>query len=313
MRIYRLVCWAIVCSAACLLAPGCSNISSLVNLTAETRTASPMSLSIAATDPDRAVPAERVTDEDYEKLLGKFVDSDGRVDYEQFKKEQEKDEQFRRKLDLWLVAADDRLKRIGEDKRLRTAFYINFYNAAVMRAVLEFYPFDRLGDLDVDFYSDVLIPLAGEELSLSQLAERCDIAGDWRVRFALYEPIVSGGPCLQKELYSAKQLDKQLDRVLAEHIGSCAGLRIDHVARRLLFGKHIYRIRDMFIAEYRQKYGLDRPGSLVSAIMPYVSVHTQEQLADLVGYDVALLVDDDRLEDDQDNRPDQSDLPCGRH
>ena len=207
--------------------------------------------------------------------------------------------------------------------REHLAALINLYNAAVVRAVLEFYPFKKLSDCEYDFMDRVYVPLLGCNLSLNNLARRCRSADDWRVEFALSQPVMTG-PILAAELYHGPQLDAQLDRAFLDYLCSCAGLRLDHARKCVLFGEFIYQRRAFFIERYpglfRAPYVPTEPVSLLTALMPHATPATQQALATVIGYQAALLPVDDRLNDMKRHQwmriratdaPVESDYPCG--
>lgn len=196
---------------------------------------------------------------------------------------------------------------------------INGCNAAVLYAVLERYPFLMVDDAGCD------ILMANFELSAPAASSRRFVLRelktsleqlDWRAAFALAGPR-RGDPPLAKDFYTKDMLDEQLNCAVERYLGSCAGLKIDHAHYQVFLGELIWNRREWFITEYERRYGV--PGvSLMAAVMPWASMKTQEQLADVPGYEAVLLPMDWRLNDL--DRPelepfdkDEEDvfLPCG--
>jgi hypothetical protein len=247
----------------------------------------------------------------YQQLLKEYITNNGRVEYEKLTAGE-----ARAKLDGflgWVEQVDIReLEKAPDYQDGRQAFYINAYNACVLRGVLEFYPFKRLTELEGDFYEDLLFLVAGERLSLSQIAQQCGRDADWRVALALGGPSRSE-PTIARTLYTADNLHEQLDEAVKNYIGSCAGMRIDHVSQRILFGKPLYERKEIFIQNYYDRYNI-KDVSLISALIPWSGPRTQEQLVELVGYGAARQKWDDRLNDavndEQDTRYEDK-LNCG--
>ena len=258
--------------------------------------------------------------QDYQRVLEEFVQDDGRIDYRSLADSH----QGRRRLDCFLswvakTNPQDNTILFTDDNR-RTAFYLNAYNASVLRAILEFYPLRQLNDCPVDFLTEVFLTVGSERFSLTSLAQRCLEPGDWRVAFALAGPTLSDPP-LTRQPYRPELLDKQLDTAVAGYLGGCAGLQIDHARRRVLFGELVYHRRHDLIEGYgdhfKQSYAPDDNVSLITAVIPWSAPQTAELLADVVGYGAGPLRRRDRINDIEppnwlrDEDDDEEFLPCG--
>ena len=209
------------------------------------------------------------------------------------------------------AVADAFFEASGHSQNEQT-FYLNVYNACVLRGVLEFYPFKKLSELTGDFHRECLFFVRGEWLSLSQIGRRCGVEGDWRVAFALGGPSRSD-PAIAPVLYTAEHLQGQLDEAVKNYIGSCAGLRIDHARRRVLLGKLLYERKVFFTSYYEGRYNI-KGVSVISALAYWAWPRTQALLADLVGYKVRPMKRDDRLRDaavEQEGGTAMDSLPCG--
>lgn len=240
----------------------------------------------------------------YSRLLSQYVTSEARVDYKRLAQ----DKPARESLDCVLTwtALDPN----------NTAMGINGYNAAVMRGVLEFYPLKRLSDTKLDFFRDVRFEAGSAQgpVSLEQVAHRLKAGPDWRVAFALAGPRRSDPP-LTQEMYTADDLDEQLDRAVKNYLASCAGMWIDHALHQVKFGRLIWERRDWFIAEYQRRFGAPKV-SLLTAITAWAWPKTQEQLADVVGYGSGVLPESDWLNDidrkeDKGKEAEPKLYPCG--
>jgi hypothetical protein len=219
----------------------------------------------------------------YEQVLVEYVEPDGIVDFQRWSQNSISIE----KLDSFLVwngAADKQnYPEIFNDPLIQRAFYINAYNACVLRGILEHYPLERLRDCPVDFFTGLHFQVAGQRLSLNELAQRCGIEQDGRVAFALGLPLRSG-PVISREVYQADTLEAQLNQAIREYLGSCSGFQIDYEKQRVLFGRLIMEHQAFFLDYYQNKFGVEDI-SLISALVPWAGTHNQEQLVDLVGQD----------------------------
>ncbi len=241
----------------------------------------------------------------YEQLLHEVLTQEGRVDYARLARQEQA---------KGILGSCIQTGAAGE-----LAENINGYNAAVLYAVLEQYPFLRVDETECDILTakfELSLPAASSgRFVLSKLKTTLE-QSDWRAAFALAGPR-RGDPPLAKDFYTKDMLDEQLNRAVERYLGSCAGLKIDHANYQVFFGELIWNRRQWFIAEYERRYGA--PGvSLLAAVMPWASMKTQEQLADVPGYQAVLLPMDWRLNDLDRPELEPSDkdeenvfLPCG--
>jgi hypothetical protein len=227
----------------------------------------------------------------YQQVLDDYVREDGRIDYRKLAE----DVEARNKLDCFLLFIgniDPVQSMIFDNEKSRLAFYLNVYNAGSLRGGLEFYP---QGKIPADFGSVLIFSVAGQEMSLAQIAEQMTVETDWRILPALSQPRLSG-PYLAKKIYRGEQLEEQFDQALKDYLGSCGGFQIDFDPQRVLFGELIYNRKDHFVDEYKQRYEIENV-SLISALIPYAWPKTQEQLADVAGFGIGKLPVDDRIND----------------
>ncbi|MBN2376831.1 MAG: DUF547 domain-containing protein [Sedimentisphaerales bacterium] len=255
----------------------------------------------------------------YQKILTDFILPDGCIDLEALKQ----DPDAQKNLNAFLAAIgpidSPNNNQLPDDSQAKTAFHLNAWNAATLRAALEIFPLDSSIEIPDNFFYQQQFLFGNQPLSLDQLAQLCKKNSDWRIPFALGVPF-RGGPMIRREIYSADQLSTQLDNAVADYLGSCSGLQIDYASRQVLFGREIYNINQFFIQNYCQKYQLQSV-SLISALIPLAHKNTQQQMVELVGLDVAPLPWDSDLnvyqkypdEYDQNNHDGNghAKLPCG--
>lgn len=227
----------------------------------------------------------------YQKVLDRYVRKDGRIDYQKLAE----DVETRNKLDCFLSfigTMDPAQAKMFEDENSRQAFYLNVYNACSLRGGLEFHTQGRIPD---KFDTDLIFTIAGQEMSLHQMAEQMAVQTNWRISLALSRPALSG-PYLSNQVYSAVQLENQLDQAMKDYLGSCAGCQIDFAKQQVLFGRLIYDRKGEFLEEYKRRYGIEGE-SLVSALIPYAWPPTQVQMVEAAGFAVGRLPSDDRIND----------------
>ncbi|MBN2212304.1 MAG: DUF547 domain-containing protein [Sedimentisphaerales bacterium] len=237
----------------------------------------------------------------FEQLLHNIITDNNRVDYARLAQQEQ------------ATVILQKVMQIGADGNLTEK--INAYNAAVLYAVLESYPFVDVQKANCDILS-AYFTSSTPVLSFNLFDLKATLTQeDWRAAFTLAGPRRGDAP-LTDDIYMTDRLDEQLSHAVERYLGSCAGVQIDHANYRVLFGELIWNRREWFIADYDRRYGT--PGvSLLAAVMPWASVKTQEQLADVPGYDAVLLPMDWRLNDldrpelEQAQEDDVEFLPCG--
>jgi Protein of unknown function, DUF547 len=119
------------------------------------------------------------------------------------------------------------------DRPEQLAYWINLYNALVVRVVLDHYPIASIRDLSLASgsagpWDDQLVEIEGAPVSLSDIQNRIlrPIWQDPRVLYALSCGAV-GCPNLQPEPYQADRLDHQLSKAAMVYINDPRCIQID--------------------------------------------------------------------------------------
>ncbi|MGB8704173.1 MAG: DUF547 domain-containing protein [Gillisia sp.] len=146
------------------------------------------------------------------KLLQKYVDAKGFVDYRRFMKDKPKLEEYIRMLASQQPAEDWSVQE-------QLAYYINAYNANTIKLILDHYPIKSIKDIDGPWtkervkIGDKMISLGGLENSILRKMN------EPRIHFAINCASISC-PKLQREAYTAAKINEQLDRAADEFINS---------------------------------------------------------------------------------------------
>jgi hypothetical protein len=149
----------------------------------------------------------------------------------------------------------------GASRNEQIAFWLNAYNALVLRTVIDQYP---IGQRSRDYPRGSIrqIPgafertthrVAGKSLTLDQI-EQTVIAGfaDPRLYFALGRGAVGGGR-LRSEAYSGTDLERQLAAIVAECPTRAQCVQIDRTSNRLLISPIFSWREKEFVAAYAGK------------------------------------------------------------
>ncbi len=162
-------------------------------------------------------------------LLEQYVDEQGNVDYANFSKNVE--------------SLNDYLEYLGSFKPREDwpreevlAFYINLYNAATVRLILEHYPVSSIRDIKQP-WAKKRIKLSEKELSLNEIEHRVlRKMNEPRIHFAINCASASC-PKLINVPFKAQSMEEQLDQVSREFINDPSRNEIttNHVAISALF------------------------------------------------------------------------------
>lgn len=197
-----------------------------------------------------------VNHQEWGNLLTQYVDSEGNVDYPSFKQDLAPLEHYLEYLGKF---------QPGEDwsKEERLAYYINLYNAATVKLILDHYPVNSIRDIKQP-WARKWIRVGNEQLSLNQIEHKIlRKMGEPRIHFALNCASASC-PKLLDTPYEASELEQQLKFVTREFINDPLRNEIsdDKIALSALFKWY--------------KGDFTKTGSLLEFIAPYSKGSIQE-------------------------------------
>lgn len=157
--------------------------------------------------------SEPISHEIFDDLLKKHVDAEGWVNYEGFKSERDKLNQY-----LELLKDNAPNDNWTDDEKL--AYWINAYNAFTIDLILQYYPVSSIRDIgskiQVPFVNspwDIkFIEIGGEKLDLNNIEHGIirERFNEPRIHFAVNCASYSC-PVLRNEAYVASKLDSQLE------------------------------------------------------------------------------------------------------
>jgi hypothetical protein len=164
---------------------------------------------------------------EWDQLLQRYVDVDGRVDYDAWKK------QDQNTLHDWLAKQSAQTKTRQE----HLAHWINLYNAFTIKAVLKAYPISSIRPTIMRlpnwfaflrFFQQPTHQLGGNWFSLAQIENTMlRQQGDPRIHFAIVCASV-GCPLLRNQAYRPEQVEQQLEDDLNRFINNPNKVRFDH-------------------------------------------------------------------------------------
>ena len=184
-----------------------------------------------------AVPAREPLGS-WQRVLERFVDDSGRVDYRALARD---------RTDLDAFVAWIHVTGVN-DRAL--AYHLNAYNALAMYNALERGVPDSLGGFELlRFFVLRKFQLGGEPISL--YAYENDVIrklGDARAHFAL-NCMALGCPRLPRAPFPALGLDAVLERETRYFLGESRNLRVDHPARTVHLSSYFDWYEEDFLAE----------------------------------------------------------------
>jgi hypothetical protein len=214
--------------------------------------------------------ASKFSYEDWNKVLAKFVDARGYVNYDALAKD-------RGDLDLFLAAIEKTSPRSSPElfpaKNDQLAYWLNAYNAQVFKGVLARGPEKESvwkGGIfsGYSFFVGMDIVLGGEKLNLKKLEDKTVREGfkDPRVHAAL-NCASKGCPRLPQVAFDPEKLDEQLDEGMRGFVAEKRNVSIDDAAKTVTFSK----ILDWFsgdFAGYEKAHG-DADGTQIDYVNRY--------------------------------------------
>jgi hypothetical protein len=209
--------------------------------------------------------AQQAVDQDaWDRLLRRYV-AEGLVNYAGLKEEREP-------LDRYLLRLREVKVARLPSREERLAFWINAYNACVLKGVLDHYPLKSVRNVR-GFFGRMLYPVGGKQLTLDEIEAEGRALGDWRIHFALV-CASSSCPLLRSEAYVSDRLDDQLvDQVRGFLADPSRGLRNEEASGVLWLSK---------IFQWHAKDFVPAAPLTVEALLPVISPYLDPTLAQAI-------------------------------
>lgn len=240
-------------------------------------------VAVAATWVGEAIAAP-VDHSKWDQLLKRHV-QEGVVDYHGFRQEQAVLEEYFKALNSVTVES------LGS-RQVQLAFWINAYNAAAVKGVLDRWPPRSVQGVG-GFFSKVRYAMAGSSLTLNDVEARGRALGDWRIHMALV-CAAKGCPPLRSEAYVPERLEEQLADQARRFLNDPQrGLRVEGDTLWLSSIFSWYK-RDFVASSQPRLLVRLTPEAIVSVIRPYldptlaVAVQTRTVRIKWLDYDWSL-------------------------
>ena len=168
----------------------------------------------------------------FNQVLQEHVDKAGRVNYRKLKANPEKLEKY---LDLLAVA-----KPMELSYNAQLAFWVNAYNALVIKGVIDHYPTTSVRKVKWfgGFFYRLKFQVAGKTYTLNQIEHgiiRTEFV-DPRIHFVLVCASTSCPP-IENSAFSAEDIEERLETATFNFVQNPEQVRIDRVKRRVYLSK----------------------------------------------------------------------------
>lgn len=172
----------------------------------------------------------------------------------------------------------------------RTAFWINAYNALVLRFVLEEWPTDTVYPLvGPSLEYDFAFPVDGRPMTLHDIEVRAlrDSRDDIRVLFCLCKG-AKGSPPLQDEPFRGADLPRRLTQTARDAMADRKLVRRNDEDQRLLLWRELLAREDEFIRYYERQQP-STGATLLNVLLYFSDADERRYLNAAVDYDMAVL------------------------
>jgi len=243
--------------------------------------------------------------DDFTRVLYQFVNDQGRVDYTALKNDARDLERYYLLLSTY---SPDSHPDLFPTEQSKLAYWLNAYNAAVIKTVLTYYPISGVGDIrppllffflpqKSGFFLFQRVTFGGETTSLYFLEHRVirKRFADPRIHFALN--CASGGcPRLPRQAFTAEHVDEQLDHEARKFLAEERNLVINHEKKTVSLSSIFEWYESDFLTWLQHKFS-GRKATLLDYVALYVSAEKAGELQRAASYAVRFIPYDWRLND----------------
>jgi hypothetical protein len=239
-------------------------------------------------------PADGFSHQDFEELLGQYVDRDGDVNYDAWQESRESVAQ----LDSYLAAVS-RYSPDNAPERFPTrddelAYWIYGYNAYVVKSVLDNWPISSVTDVKaplevvtgLGFFFRLRFQFGGKYYSLlavenGKIRKRYQ---DARIHFVL-NCASDSCPVMRPELPTGQALQELLASATIEFVGDAKNVSIDHANKQVVLSTLFKWFRRDFLNDLRKR-GLSTDRGVLDYVASVAPEPVRTELNAVQGYDI---------------------------
>jgi len=222
----------------------------------------------------------------FDRLLQRFVDHEGRVNYSALKQDSRDLDQY---YHLIATFSPDSHPDLFPSESHKLAYWINAYNATAIKTVLTYYPISSVLDVKPPAVFFFLSEKSGffvfQRLTYGGKTTSLYYLGNGVIRERFQEPRIHfalncaalGCPRLPGQAFSGEDLERQLDQETRKFLSEARNFRIDHSGKTIYMSSIFKWYEDDFLNWYQKNYS-ESKASLVNYIALYL---TSDKAAEL--------------------------------
>ena len=231
-------------------------------------------------------PGDGFSHSSFEALLARYVNANGKVDYQAWSESRED----LGALDSYLAAiakfSPENASKRFPGKTDALVYWVYGYNALVIKSILLHWPLDSVTDIEapveivkgLGFFYKQRFVVGGEHYNLYQIENSKIFSGDADPRIHFILNCGSGGcPILRPELPTGDALDPFLDQAAREFLDDPANMRFDHGGKTIQISKVFDMYEDHFLSAARTLTKND-DASLIDYLRSIVSPERRDDL-----------------------------------
>lgn len=202
--------------------------------------------------------------QNYTSILKEYVNEQGLVDYKKLKENRQKLDEF----NSAIGAVSPSTYNSWTDSE-KIAFLINAYNSLTLESIIDNYPTKSIRNI-IGVWKIRKFEVAGEKMTLDHIEHQI-LRKEFNqpgIHVALVCAAISCPP-LRQEVYTGKQLEKQLDDQAKQFLENSQGFRIDRQNNAIYFSSIFKWFGQDFEKTYAQEANIDGLNKTETAIVNY--------------------------------------------
>lgn len=256
-------------------------------------------------NPDSSITPETFSHEAFDQTLQTHVNDLGRVDYASLKNDSARLEQYYQQIASY---SPDSHPALFPNSDYRLAYWINAYNASVMKIVTDYYPITGVGDIRPPaplfflpgkwgFFIFHKPRFGNVNTSLYYLENNVirERFIEPRVHFALNCASI-GCPHLPPYAFTGEKLQQQLDQEARKFLAEERNFRIDHEKSQVFLSSIMDWYEGDFVA-WLEKHHPQMEANLLNYVALYVDDEHAEELQRAANYEIEFVPYDWGLND----------------
>jgi len=227
--------------------------------------------------------------ETYQELLTRYLSDDGGVRYQAWNDCADDVDALDSILATWRATSPDSSPTSFTNASSRLSYWLNLYNALVIREVLRHWPLESVRDVKPTllskvaplkgFFRDLQFDVGGRKMNLSDIENKVIRSQfkDARIHFAL-NCGSAACPILRRSVFDGDTLEQQLNEASRKFIGSSDNVRVDSEAKTVWLSK-IFKWYAGDFASHAQKERQDQSSGVIDFLELFAGETLQAQLA----------------------------------